>query len=125
MNNSILFLANVTDGVITLHNIVNVWKSDWGSIQLSRSNKKYKYNLKSATYQKDIELTGVTLRDYLCHKKDKSCSLDAISLEHLKICTDVIISLLSMSFTSLIVHRILPKSIIYVELVPIFLKRNC
>ena len=52
-------------------------------------------------------------------KDNKSCGLDGISAEHLKHCSEVILPLLSMCFTSLFVHGILPESMIYVVLVPI------
>ena len=57
-------------------------------------------------------------------KDNKSCGLDGISAEHLKHCSDVIIPLLSMCFTSLFVHGILPESMISVVLVPIVQNKN-
>ena len=57
-------------------------------------------------------------------KDNKSCGLDGISAEHLKHCSDVIIQLLSMCFTSLFVHGILPESMISVVLVPIVKYKN-
>ena len=53
-----------------------------------------------------------------------SCGLDGRSAEHLKHCSDVIIPLLSMCFTSLFVHGILPESMISVVLVPIVKNKN-
>ena len=49
----------------------------------------------------------------------KSCGLHCIYAEHLKHCSDIIIPLLPMCFTSLFVHGVLPESMIYVALVPI------
>ena len=52
-------------------------------------------------------------------KDNKSCGLDGISAEYLKHWSDVIITLLSMCFISIIVHGILTESMISVTLVPI------
>ena len=52
-------------------------------------------------------------------KDSKSCGLDGIYAEHLKLCSNLIIPLLSMCFSSLFVHGVLPEAIISVVLVPI------
>ena len=71
---------------------------------------------KNAEYQKDVEEIMHAIKDL---KDNKSCGLDGISAEHLKHCSDVIIPLLSMCFTSWFVHGILTESLISVVLVPI------
>ena len=70
---------------------------------------------KNAEYQKDVEEIIHAIKDL---KDNKSCGLDGISAEHLKHCSDVIIPLLSMCFTSLFVHGIVTESLISVVLVP-------
>ena len=54
-------------------------------------------------------------------KDSMSCGLDGIYAEH---CSDIIIPLLSMCFTSLFVHSILPECMISVVLVPIVKKKS-
>ena len=52
-------------------------------------------------------------------KESKGCGLDGICAENFKHCSDIIIPLLSMRFTSLFVHCFLPESMISVVRVPI------
>ena len=55
---------------------------------------------------------------------DKSCGLDGIYAEHLKYASDKLIPLLSLCFTGMFVHGILPNSLMSVVLVPI-IKNKC
>ena len=48
--------------------------------------------------------------------------MDGIYAEHLKHCSNLIILLLSMCFSSLFVHGFLPEAMISVVLVPMLLK---
>ena len=103
MNNSNLSLPNVIDGVIGLHNIVyNMWKSHYDDLFNCLSNNKDVNNIcKNAEYQRDVEVSHSEIIHAIKDLKDnKCCGLDGISAEHLKHCSDVIIPLLSMCFTS-------------------------
>ena len=52
-------------------------------------------------------------------KDSSSCGLDGIYAEHLKHCSNLIIPLLSMCFSSLFVHVFLPEAMFSVVLVPV------
>ena len=89
------------------------------------NNKEVNNICKHAKYQRDVEVSHSEIIHAIKDLKDnKCCGLDGISAEHLKYCSDVIIPLLSMCFTSLFVHRILPELIVYVVLVPIVKNTN-
>ena len=126
MDNSNLSLPNVIDDVTESHNIVNMRKSHYENLFNCLSNNKYVNNIcKNAEYQRDIEVSHSEIIHTINDLKDnKSCGLDGISAEHLKHCSDVIIPLLSMCFTSLFVHGILPESMIYVVVVSIVKNKN-
>ena len=80
---------------------------------------------KNAEYQRDVEVSHSEIIHAIKDLKDnKSCGLDGISAVHLKHCSGVVIPLLSMCFTSLFVHGILPESMISVVLVPIVKNKN-
>ena len=55
---------------------------------------------------------------------NKSCGLDGLHAEHLKFASDRLIPLLSLCFTGMFVHGILPDSLMSVVLVPI-IKNKC
>ena len=103
-----------------------MWKSRYEDFfSCLTSNKDVNNICKNAEYQRDIEVSHSEIIHTITYLKDnKSCGLDGISAEHLKLCSDVIIPLLSMCFTSLFVHGILPESMISVVLVPIVKNKN-
>ena len=71
-------------------------------------------------YDLDVEVSQPEVINAIKELSDnKSCGLDGIHAEHLKHCSDILISLLSKCFTGLLVHGTLPESMIYVVLVPI------
>ena len=55
---------------------------------------------------------------------NKSCGLDGIYAEHLKLCSRRIIPLLAMCFTALFIHGFLPDAMLSVVLVPV-IKDKC
>ena len=120
MNNSNLSLPNVIDGVTGSHNIVNMWKSHYEDLFNCSIKDRYVNNLcKNFENEMDIEVSHSEIIQAIKDLKDsKICGLDGVYVEHLKHCSDIIIPLLSMCFTSLFVQGILPDSMIYV-LVPI------
>ena len=103
-----------------------MWKSHYEDLFNCLSNNKDVNNIcKNAEYQRDVEVSPSEIINAIKDLKDnKSCGLDGISAEHLKHCSDVIIPLSSMCFTSLFVHGILPEFMISVVLVPIVKNKN-
>ena len=54
---------------------------------------------------------------------NKSCGLDGIHAEHLKYASNRLIPLLSLCFTGLLIHGVLPDSLMSVVLVPVIKKQ--
>ena len=99
----------------------NMWKSHYED--LFNCLKKYK-NVndfcKTVDYEVDMEVSHSDIIQAIQDLKDsKSCGVDGIYAEHLKHCSNLIIPLLSMCFSSLFVHGCLSEAMISVVLVPI------
>ena len=124
MNNSNLSLPNVVDGIIGSNNIVNMWKSHYEDLfNCLKKDKNVNDLCKTVDYEVDMEVSHSDIIQAIQDLKDsKSCGLDGIYAEHLKHCSNLIIPLLSMCFSSLFVHGCLPEAMISVVLVPIVKK---
>ena len=117
MNNSNLSLPNVVDGTTGSNNIVNMWKSHYEDLFIQKNVNVF---CKTVDYEVDMEVSHSDIIQAIQDLKDsKSCGLDGIYAEHLKHCSNFIIPLLSMCFSSLFVHGFLPEAMISVVLVPI------
>ena len=98
-----------------------MWKSHYED--LFNCLKKYK-NVndfcKTVDYEGDMKVSHYDIIQAIQDFKDsKSCGLDDIYAEHLKQCSNLIIPLLSICFSSLFFHGCLPEAMISVVLVPI------
>ena len=49
----------------------------------------------------------------------KSCGLDGVTAEHLKLCSDVVVEMLSVCFTCMFIHGYLLKDMLSIVLIPI------
>ena len=100
-----------------------MWKSHYEDLFNCLSNSKdARLNniCENVEFQGDVEMSDSEIIQAIKDMKDiKSCDLDHSSAEHLKHCSDIIIPLLPVCFTSLFINGILPESMIYVVLVPI------
>ena len=71
-------------------------------------------------YDTDIEISRPQIVSAISDlANNKSSGLDDVTAEHLKHCSDRIVTMLAMCFTALFIHGILPSSMIAVVLVPI------
>ena len=108
MNNSNLPLPNDIDGVAGSHNIVNMWKSQYEHLFNCLSNSKDVNNIcKNADYQRDVEVSHSEIIHAIKYLKDNNSCYN-----------------LSMCFTSLFVHGVLPESMISVVFLPIVKNKN-
>lgn len=121
MNNSNLSLPNTIDSVTGSQNIVNMWKSHYEDLFNCLGKEQDVNSLcKNVEYKLDVEVSHCELIKAITDlKNNKGCGLDGIYAEHLKHCSEKIIPMLAMCFTSLFVHGILPQDMISVVLVPI------
>ena len=77
------------------------------------------------TEYQDVKVTNQEIFEAIKSlDSNKTCGLDGIYAEHLKYASDRLIPLISMCFTSLFVHGILPNSLMSVVLVPV-IKNKC
>ena len=101
-------------------NIVGMWKSHYNDLfNCLRNNKDVKQLNTDVHYDANIEVTHSDIFSAINDlANNKSCGLD-VNAEHLKHCSDRILSMLAMCFTGLFIHGVLPPSMISVVLVPI------
>ena len=98
-----------------------MWKSPYEDLfNCLKKDKNVNDFCKTVDYEVDIEVSHSDIIQAIQDLKDSnSCGLDGIYAEHLKHCSNLIIPLLSMCFSSLFVHGVLPEAMISVVLVPI------
>ena len=79
----------------------------------------------NVAYSDDIPITESEVA-HAINKLDnhKSCGLDGIYAEHLRYCSNKILPMLSMCFSSLCIHGVLPDSLVAVVLVPIIKNKS-
>ena len=77
------------------------------------------------SYSSDIHVIVTDIESAIGHlDNNKSCGLDGIYAEHLKLCSRRIIPLLAMCFSALFIHGFLPDAMLSVVLVPV-IKDKC
>ena len=77
------------------------------------------------SYSSDIHVTVADIESPIGHlDNNKSCGLDGIYPEHLKLYSRRIIPLLAMFFSALFIHGFLPDAMLSVVLVPV-IKDKC
>ena len=103
------------------NNIVNMRKSHYEDLFNCLAKDTTTNGLcQIVEYDLDVEVSHPEVINAIKELSDnKSCGVDGIHAEHLKHCSDILISLLSKCFTGLLVYGTLPESMIDVVLVPI------
>ena len=127
INNSNVPLPNVIDDVSGYDKILKLWSSHYSDLFncLENSGIKEDFIKGNVQYSENLEINYSEIKSAICNLENgKSCGLDNIQGEHLKNCCNRIIPLLKMSFTSMLVHGFLPKSLTSVVLVPIIKNKS-
>ena len=117
VNRSKTVLPCNIDGVSGANNITELWRQHYAALFNSVPSEPY--------CVEEIED-----EDVLCSPNEiclairqladnKSCGMDNITAEHLKLASPRLTALLSMCFTGLLMHGILPDSLLTVTLVPV------
>ena len=77
------------------------------------------------SYSSDIHVTVADIESAIGHlDNNKSCGLDGVYAEHLKLCSRRVIPLLAMCISALFIHGFLPDAMLSVVLVPV-IKDTC
>ena len=120
MNNSKTPQPNNMEGVVGNGNIAKLWENQYSELlNCVRSNiQNVKFDMNSNST--GLTVTCAEIRDAIC-KLDagKSCGADKIYAEHLKYAGNRVVPMLAVCLTWLLVHGVLPESMISVILVPV------
>ncbi len=125
IQNSKTTLPVSIDGVTGTNNISNFWKTHYESLFNSVKNPTaapLNANLNRPTGETytSILVTPEEIKATVAKlQSNKSCGTDGIYAEHLQYASTLLIHKLSICFTSLLTHGILPDSMISVVLVPV------
>ena len=120
INNSKVPLPTSIEDATGSENITILWKDHYNKLFNCLNNNKVNTHTK---YESSSNVQNVTSQEILNAIKkldiNKSCGSDEIYAEHLKYSTEKLYPLLSILFSSLLVHSYLPKSLMTVILVPV------
>lgn len=118
MNNCNMSLPTNIEGVTGKKNIAELWRKHY--FELFNSINKNNDMSPTVTYSNDMVVYGTEI-EYAIGKLDlnKTSGLDGVTAEHLKYCSKRINTLLAHCFTGLIIHGILPDSMLSIVLVPV------
>jgi hypothetical protein len=112
-------LPNCIDGVTGNENIGRLWRDHYDQIFncLNTVRDKPVYDCNSESIE---SISPMDIEKAICSlQNNKACGLDNISAEHLKYSSRRIVVLLSMCFSSLLLHGFMPTDMISVVLIPL------
>ena len=97
-----------------------MWKQPFHNFFNCVDNSSAKNLAFDVSYDNSIKVLHEEVKDSIRYFDcSKSCGLDGVDAEHLKYSSEHRLPLLSMCFIGLLVHGILPSSMISVILVPV------
>ena len=121
INNCRTPLPTNIEGVVGSDKIVELFRKNYCDLFNCVQDSRYDVNdVKNVKYSEDVVVRADEIRDAI-YKLDlnKSCGDDSIYAEHLKNASLRIVPLLAICMTGLLVHGVLPDSMIAVLLVPV------
>ena len=125
INNSKMPLPTTIDGSHTPNDILQLWKDHFKNIYNCIPKRNCANSLKLDSEIHEVKVNCTEISDAIKSlDSNKSCGLEGIYAEHMKFASKRFIYLLSLCFTGLFVHGILPDSLMSVILVPI-VKNKC
>ena len=125
ISNSKTPLPNTIENANTPDEILNLWNGHFHKNFNCISKQTYSHPFSLDTDYNNVKVCNSETIDAINSlDMDKSCGLDGIYAEHLKYASDKLIPLLSLCFSGMFVHGILPNSLMSVVLVPI-IKNKC
>ena len=125
INNSNIPLPSSIDDSHTPNDILQLWKGHFKNIYNCIPKRNCVNNLSLDSEFINVKVNYIEIFEVIKSlDSNKSCDLEGIYAEHLKFASKRLIYLLSLCFTGLFVHGILPNSLMSVILVPI-VKNKC
>ena len=122
MNKTAVPLANTVDGKTGHQEILKMWKDHFQTIFNCVENSKHTYSgtEKDMPYNKECVISLFEVENAIKNlKQNKSCGKDELYAEHLQFGSPKIGVLLSIMFTSFLVHGYLPDTFMDIVLVPV------
>lgn len=125
INNCKVPLPSTIDNANTPKDILQVWENQFKNIFNCIPKKTYNEPFCLDTNYEKVKVTNSEIQDAIeSLDLNKSCGLDGIFAEHLKYASSKLIPLLSLCFSGLLIHGILPDSLMAVIIVPV-IKDKC
>ena len=125
VNNSKMPLPSSIDNAKCPNDILQLWRGHFNNTFNCIPKQAHSQSFSLDSEYNNVKVTNTEINDAINSlENNKSCGLDGIHAEHLKYASDRLIPLLSLCFTGLFVHGILPDSLMSVVLVPI-IKNKC
>ena len=118
INNCKTPLPSNIDGVSGLEEISQLWRQRYS--ELLNCVKSDLFIVDNVEFNNDVIVTPAEVQEAMVKlKENKSCGLDNITAEHIKYAGQKLCPLLAMCYTGLLVHGVLPDSMLSVVLVPV------
>ncbi|CAL4186449.1 unnamed protein product, partial [Meganyctiphanes norvegica] len=125
INNSNMPLPSSIDDANCPNDILQLWEGHFQNIYNCIPKQCHSQSFSLDSEYCNVKVNNSEICDAIKSlENNKSCGLDGIYTEHLKYASDRLIPLLSLCFSGLLVHGILPDSLMSVVLVPI-VKNKC
>ena len=121
VNNAKMPLPTSIEGVTGESNIASLWRDHYSSVFNSTDGGCYSANFSNCNdAYEDIQVLPNEIAKAISDLDgNKSCGLDGIYAEHLKLGSRLLFTLLGHCLTSFFVHGFLPESMIHNVLVPV------
>ena len=121
LNNSNMPLPNVIDEVHGVNNIVEMWDDHYNDLFNCLQDKRNASALfNSFEFCQDMIVSSDNVISAINRLDcNKSNGFDGINVEHLKFCSEKVLKLLALCFSSFFIHGFLPNSMLEVLLVPL------
>ena len=126
INNSKTSLPCSIDNANSPEDITKFWKDHFDKVFNCLPKVSYNEEYFLNTPYNTVKVCNSEIYDAIKSLElNKSCGMDGIQAEHLKYCSNKVIPLLSMCFSSFFVHGFLPKTLMSVILAPIIKNKAC
>ena len=124
-NNSKTPLPSSIDNANSPNEVLQLWENHFQNTFNCLPKQTYSNYFCLQSDYSSVKVSNSEIYDIIkALDNNKSCGSDGIYAEHLKYASDKLIPLLSMCFSSVFVHGVLPNSLMSVVLVPI-IKNKC
>ena len=125
INNNKMPLPSSIEDAKSPNDILHLWKDHFQNTFNCLPKKLHDQSFCLDSTYNEVKVNNSDICDAIKSlDSNKSCGLDGIHAEHLKYASNRLIPLLSLCFTGLLIHGVLPDSLMSVVLVPV-IKNKC